>query len=268
VNNLKQNLPTDIHCHLLPGLDDGPSDWDESLDMARMAADDGIAAVVATPHQLGASAGVSAEAVRAATVRMQELLDERAIPLRVLCGAEARIEPDLVAKIRGGRVLTLADRGRHVLLELPHDICFPLDRLLAELRVAGLVGILSHPERNRGILSRPDAARELVNRGMLMQITAGSLTGDFGPPAQGLAQWLVKQRLVHFVASDAHDTKVRMPLLRCARQRIAKLAGEEMAYIVCCENPTRVAEGQHISQIDGRAKPAAAGGWLRGKKAG
>ena len=145
--------------------------------MAEMAVADGIGTIVATPHQLGSHAKNSGKTIREAAVRFQHCLDQRRLPLRVLPGADVRIEPDLVRKIRSGEVLTLADRRRHVLLELPHDVYVPLDRLLAELAAAGLVGILSHPERNRGILNQPGVLRPLVERGCLMQVTAGSLTG-------------------------------------------------------------------------------------------
>jgi protein-tyrosine phosphatase len=237
----------DLHCHILPGLDDGAADWDESLAMARMAAADGMATIIATAHQLGGNAKVSAEAIRSAAVRMQLLLDERAVPLRVLPGADVRIEPDMVAKVLSGEVLTLADRRRHVLLELPHEVYFPLDRLLDDLRAAGMVGILSHPERNRGILGRPDTAHDLVNQGMLLQITSGSLWGMFGPRVQALAEWLVKQGLVHFIASDAHATKSRCPVLSAGWEIIAELAGTDAADALCRVNPGRVANGEMVS---------------------
>ena len=148
--------------------------------MAEMAVADGIGTIVATPHQLGSHAKNSGDTIRAATVRFQQFLDGRRLPLRVLPGADVRIEPDLLPRIRRGEVLTLADRRRHVLLELPHDVYVPLERLLAELASAGLVGILSHPERNLGILNQPGVLRPLVERGCLLQVTAGSLTGAFG----------------------------------------------------------------------------------------
>ena len=136
---------TDIHCHILPGLDDGASSWEESLAMAEMAVADGIATIIATPHQLGNNAKNSGKTIRATSGEFQRLLEQRRVPLQVLPGADVRIEPDLLRKIRTGEVLTLADRRRHVLLELPHEIYVPLDRLLDELKAAGVVGILSIP---------------------------------------------------------------------------------------------------------------------------
>ena len=135
----------DIHCHMLPGLDDGAHDWQESLAMAQLAVQDGIGLVVVTPHQLGNFAHNRGELIRQRTREFQGLLDHHGLPLRVVPGADVRIEPELLPKLRAGEVLTLADRGRYVLLELPHEVYFPLERLLGELERAGMVGILSHP---------------------------------------------------------------------------------------------------------------------------
>ncbi len=169
----------DIHCHLLPAIDDGAASWDESLAMARMAVADGTGIIVATPHQLGAFSHNSAAAIRLAVEQLQSRLDAEQIPLRVLPGADVRIEADLVARLARDEVLSLGDNGHYVLLELPHEMYFPLDRLLAELSAAGYRGILSHPERNEGILADPEVLGPLVAQGCLLQITADSLQGVF-----------------------------------------------------------------------------------------
>jgi protein-tyrosine phosphatase len=259
---------TDIHCHLLPGLDDGPASWDETLAMAEMAAADGIETIVATPHQLGAYPENSPERIRAETARLQSLLDERGIALRVLPGADVRVEPDLPAKIRRGEVLTLADRGRHVLLELPHEVYFPLERLLAELRDAGLVAILSHPERNDGVLRRPGVLRPLVAAGCLVQVTAASLTGLFGFRVQRLAESLVLKGLVHCVSSDAHGTRGRTPLLGRAMVRVAQLIGRPAAVDLFCRNPGRIASGRDVASCPQTSNVAAWDSWLSWRKAG
>jgi protein-tyrosine phosphatase len=254
---------TDIHCHLLPGLDDGASSLQEALVMAEMATADGIGTIVATPHQLGNHSENSGETIREATIRFQQILDQQGIPLRVLPGADVRIEPDLVRKIRIGEVLTLADRRRHILLELPHDVYVPLDRLLDELNQANLVGILSHPERNRGILGQPSVLRPLVDRGCLLQVTAGSLTGAFGSHIQQFSESLVAHGLVHCISTDAHGTKARTPQLRAAFDRVAMLAGGETAIDLCCRYPAAVAQGKQIPP--GRRQPVKSSwtGWLR-----
>jgi protein-tyrosine phosphatase len=174
----------------------------------------------------------------------------------------------MISKIRTGQVVTLADHRRHVLLELPHEIYFPLDRLLRSLHAAGLVGVLSHPERNRGILARPQVVEPLVDAGCLLQVTAGSLAGTFGPQVKALAEWLVAERLVHFVATDAHGVEARRPLLRRALDRVAEITDRRTAWELCAGNPARVVDGQAVTP--GRRRPRGSGfaGWLGWGKAG
>lgn len=253
---------TDIHCHVVPGIDDGARDLEEALAMAAAASRDGARKVIATPHQLGGNAHVTAAAIRDAVESLNEVIAEAGISLEVLPGADVRIEPELPALLRRGEVLTLADRGKHVLLELPHEVYFPLDALLAALSKQGLIGILSHPERNRGMQARPETVAEVVRAGGLIQITAGSLTGGFGGTAKKMAEWCVRKRLVHFVASDAHDTSRRPFGLSAAREVVATLADAAMADRVVCENPARVAEGVEVvaSQRSGTVRSGR--GWF------
>jgi protein-tyrosine phosphatase len=236
----------DIHCHLLPGLDDGARSWEETLAMARLAVSDGIGTIVATPHQLGNYAANDGDEIRERAERLRTLLRERRIPLKVLPGADVRIEPDMIARIRSGAVVTLADRGRHVLLELPHEVYLPLDRLLSDFAAAGLTGILSHPERNQGIIAKPGVVKSLVRAGCLIQVTAESLTGGFGTRVRATCESLVKQGLVHFVSTDAHGPESRPPLLRRAFQRVAEIANEGLAEQLFCRNPADVAAGRRV----------------------
>jgi len=258
----------DIHCHLLPGLDDGASDWDEALAMARLAQSEGTRTVIVTPHQLGNYGGNRGQTIRDQSAQLQELLDTHGVDLTILPGADVRIEPDLVAKIRSGDVLTLADQRRYVLLELPHEVYLPLERLLAELAAAGIVGILSHPERNQGLLGQPGIVDRLVDAGCLMQITAGSLVGTFGPQVQSFAERLVAQGLVHFVASDAHGVRARRPLMQRAFQRLVDLAGRQNACLWCATNPGCVAAGKSVARGRGRPIPGKSRGWFGWRKAG
>ncbi len=258
----------DIHCHLLPELDDGAGSWHEALAMARLAADDGISTIVATVHQLGNFAANRGDEIRAQAKRLQAMLSERGIPLKVLPGADVRIEPGMIGKIRTGEVLTLADRGRHVLLELPHEIYLPLDRLLVDLKRAGLTGILSHPERNQGITAQPGVVKFLVHAGCLIQVTAASLLGGFGARVQNVAESLVKQGLVHFVSTDAHSPRSRPPLLSEAYDRVAELASPSMATQWFCRNPAAVAAGRAVAPGPRKAATPVRRGWLSWSRVG
>ena len=259
---------SDIHCHLLPEIDDGAASWEETLEMARMAVADGISTIVATPHQLGNCAGTSGDAIRRKVVDVQQLLEQHRVPLRVLPGADVRIEPDLVAKLRDGEVLTLADKRRHVLLELPHEVYFPMDGLLSKLSAAGIRGILTHPERNLGILGQPRVLPPLVEAGCLLQVTAGALTGTFGSQIEKFATSLVQKRLVHFVATDAHGCRTRRPLLRRAFDRVTQLIGREAALDLCCRNPISVIKGHDIAPPSPSSGQTGLSSWFRWNKAG
>ncbi len=237
----------DIHCHLLPGIDDGAKDWDESLAMARLAVDDGTTTIVATPHQLGSFGHNHGDEIRRLVSELQQRLDDQNVELKVLPGADVRIEPGMVERIVRGEALTLGDHRRHVLLELPHELYLPLQPVLDELSRRKMVGILSHPERNQGIQREPAVLAAIVEAGCLLQITAGSLCGTFGPPCQQLSEWLLAEGLVHFVASDAHGQRSRRPLLRRAFTRVMELADEPTAIDLCSRNPARVAAGKEVT---------------------
>jgi protein-tyrosine phosphatase len=246
----------DLHCHLLPGLDDGPASWPEAIGMAEMAVADGTGTIVATPHQLGSYGGNHGAAIRQHAARMEQQLATRKIPLCVLPGADVRIEPGLVSRILGGEVLTVADRKRHVLLELPHEIYLPLERLLADLKAAGMVGILTHPERNQGILGSPGVLRPLVERGCLLQVTAASLTGGFGERIRAFCEQLIRQEMVSFVSSDAHGTQSRGPGLGPAFRRVTELAGQPTAIALFRDNPARVVAGKAVEPAAAKAERA------------
>ncbi len=237
----------DIHCHLVPGIDDGASSPDEAIQMARMAVEDGIRAIVVTPHQLGSYRANTAAVIRRATQNLRELLRQQCIDLIVVPGADVRIEPDMVPLLSRGEIMTLADRKRHLLLELPHELYFDLRPLVSQLDGLGLQSILSHPERNLGLLAQPEAVIDLVDAGCLMQVTAGSLTGTFGPGAAQMGEWMLKEGLVHFLATDAHGVRARRPRLTPAFELVARLSGMTLAREICCTNPSAVSIGERVA---------------------
>lgn len=236
----------DIHCHILPGIDDGPPDWAESISMAEMAVDDGITTIIATPHQLGAFTDNTASRVLPLVEELQERINAADIPLRVLAGGELRIEPELVSALHSGTSLSLGNHLRHVLIELPHDIFLPIETLLSDLFRRDVTPILAHPERNGGILRDPSLVSQLVAGGCLMQITASSLSGAFGRHCQRLSEHLLENKLVHFVASDGHGIRSRRPLLARAFDRVAELVGHETAVRICSTNPAHVAANEPV----------------------
>jgi protein-tyrosine phosphatase len=253
----------DIHCHILPGVDDGARDWDESVAMAKLAAADGTTTIIATPHQLGGYSRNQGDAIRHRVAELRQRLADAGVPLEVLPGADVRIDEELVEKLLSGDVLTLGDHGRHVLLELPHELYLPIEPIVERLARHNLVAILSHPERNEGILRRPAVLESLVECGCLLQITAGSLCGSFGEPCQKLADSLIGSGLVEFVATDGHGASSRRPVMRRAFERVSELAGAEMATALCCVNPALVASGRSVAAGSSKPEPAHRTWWRK-----
>jgi protein-tyrosine phosphatase len=208
----------DLHSHILPGIDDGAPDMSTAFDMARMAVDDGIAVMACTPHMLPGVYDADAVEVRRRVAHLNERLIENDIDLSLVVGSDAHIRPDFVTALRDGRILTLND-SRYVLVEPPHSV-MPrrLDDLFFEILMAGYVPILTHPERLTWLASNIKVIEGMVRSGVWLQITAGSLCGDFGRNAKYWAQWLLAQGLVHIIATDAHNVGSRPPRLAQARR--------------------------------------------------
>jgi protein-tyrosine phosphatase len=230
----------DIHCHCLPGLDDGPPTPADALDLCRALVADGITAVVATPHQLGRYDRRNAgPVVRQAVEALRAALAAEAVPLAVHAGADVRVDERLVPMLAAGEVLTLAG-GPYLLLELPHETYIepaPLIRLLTQ---RGVRTIITHPERHDAVRRNPQLAGPWIAAGAMLQLTAGSLVGSFGPRAEEAAwKWLAAGN-VSFVATDAHDVKRRPPCMTEAIAAIEKRLGLEVARLVCVNNPAAV----------------------------
>lgn len=237
----------DIHCHLLPDIDEGSISWDESLAMARMAVAEGTSTVICTPHQLGSYAHNDVQTVRARTGALQKVLKQQQVPLRVLPGAEVRLESNLIVDLLRGQVLTLADHGNHLLVELPHETYVPLEGMIESLGQQEITTVLAHPERNQGLLRQPHEIQSLVDQGCLMQVTADSILGMYGPRCQELVERMLVDGTVHFVATDARSAQSRRPLLRRAFELVCEFSGVETAVEIFCHNPARVAAGEEVS---------------------
>lgn len=248
----------DIHCHCLPGLDDGPPAMDDALALCRALVGDGVTTVVATPHQLGRFDGqFTAQDIRQAVDDLNRALEADGVPLTVVPGADVRIDERIPSLLEADRLLTLADGGEHLLLELPHDTFIDPCALIGELTARGVRVILSHPERNAFLTRQPLAAAPWLARGAWFQVTAASLVGDFGPVSERAAWYWLTTHAAALVATDAHDTDFRRPRMSEAVDRIAERLGHVAARRVCIENPLRVLAGEELSPLPG---PAGAGG--------
>lgn len=223
----------DLHCHLLPGIDDGATDPDMALAMARIAAADGIEVIACTPHIYPGLYDNTADGIRAAIAAFQARLDEAGIALRLVEGADVHLAPDLVDGIRAGRVPTLAG-SRYLLLEPPHHTAPPrFEDAVFDLMAAGLVPVITHPERLSWVEDHYDVFARLATRGAWMQVTAGALTGRFGRRVQYWGERFVDEGHCMLLATDAHHPARRPPLLAEAREAAARRVGaDEAAHMV------------------------------------
>ena len=238
----------DLHCHILPGLDDGSSSAEESLAMARLALQDGIRTIVATPHALDGVYNVSFKAIAEGVASFQELLITKGLELQVLVGSDVHLCPGMADKIKKGTVGTINNTGRYFLLELPHQaIPAGVKEEIFALRVQGITPIITHPERHPAILRDWALLDEFIAMGALSQITAMSLTGEFGEAVQRCARELLKHRLVHVIASDAHAADRRPPLLSKAVREAAALTGSDtLAMSFVSDIPAKILAGEPL----------------------
>ncbi|MCF6291037.1 MAG: hypothetical protein L3J03_08610 [Desulfobacterales bacterium] len=202
----------DLHCHILPELDDGPQDLAESLAMAAVAVDNGIHTVVATPHTLNGQYRNHIDQIEYQAARLRQALIEKDIPLTVHFGAEVHAAPDLMLQVDNGFAPTINNMRKYLLLELPaHNLPPRLKETIFQLQLAGITPILAHPERNLILQHNLQTLDELVRMGTLCQVTAFSVTGRFGAAIRQCTAGMLESGLVHIIASDSHGTSFRQP---------------------------------------------------------
>ncbi|GGG21772.1 tyrosine-protein phosphatase [Paenibacillus abyssi] len=219
----------DIHTHILPGLDDGAESMEEALEMARIAADQGIRSVIATPHHLNGRYDTPMTTVNEMVEKLNHEIKKHHIQLQVKAGQEIRVHHRFAEELYQGRIGSLND-SRYILLELPdHQIPEILDEVLHEILVDGMTPIIAHPERNVELAAHPEKLAELIGRGVLCQLTAHSLIGLFGKQAQKTSLHFCKSRLIHFIASDAHNPYRRSFALKEAYKAVHRLLGPQYA---------------------------------------
>ncbi len=237
----------DVHCHCLPALDDGPESLEEALALCLRLAQDHVSTVVATPHQLGRyEEHTGAPGIRQAVALLNGELRRRGIRLLVLPGAEVRLDERIDCLLAQDRILTLADAGRYLLLELPSNVFIDIEPLLLPLARRGVRVIIAHPERNMPLLGHPQVLQEWLMRGVSLQVTAASLTGQWGRRVKRAAWQLMTQGWVSLVATDAHDEVSLPPQMTKAFEAMARRLGDEAAGLLCVENPAHVIRGQRL----------------------
>lgn len=236
----------DIHTHILPGIDDGARTMAESLEMARITLEDGVHTVVATPH-ISLDTAIGWKEILGATEALREALVAADLPLRVLPGAELMISPDLPQVVSKNGAFTLGGT-RYVLIELPmHQYPVYTEQILFELQLKGAIPVLAHPERNSRLQADLDVLGKMVQRGVIVQITAGSILGEFGSLMRQTVEAIASRHMAHLVASDSHGPDDRPPRLKAARDRVAGFIGPQAARDTVLNNPERILANQLLN---------------------
>ena len=229
----------DTHSHIIPGIDDGARDLSESLAFARSAVKQGVEIIFATPHAFNGVYNNTKQSILDACLNLSDFFNEKGISLKIVPGAEIRVNHDLIKKYDNGSLLTLNNSGTHLLIELPEMFMTnAVSMMIRQLCDRGVTPIVAHAERNGMIYNNPDLAAEFIYNGALIQITAGSLTGEFGKFAMKTAQTLVIQDQVFCIGSDIHPG--RRYCMAKAEKKLIKLVGRSKAGLITKTNPSAV----------------------------
>lgn len=247
-----ETILIDIHCHILWGIDDGPREKTETNEMCRMASDDGIEAIVSTPHSFDGQFQNYPERILSQTDELNEELFEAGINLSVYPGMEIRISPDLIEGINTGKVLPI-NQGKYILLEFhPFEIPAGFENFASVLVEQGFSLIIAHPEKNIAIQKHPDFLFRIITHfrpwEILSQVTADSLLGQSGTTAYNTAKLLIKNNLAHLIATDAHSALSRPPLLKEAVKKARSLIGEVEADQMANEIPSAILFGTEFPE--------------------
>ncbi|WP_078543681.1 tyrosine-protein phosphatase [Litchfieldia alkalitelluris] len=235
----------DIHCHILPGVDDGPQSMVAALEMMKHASNEGIRTIIATPHH-NSKYSNARNTIFDRVDELNELIKKENIDLKILPGQEPRIYGDMAVGYEQSELLTLNNTHKYLFVELPSNhVPRYTKQLLFDLQLQGLQPIIVHPERNQEIIENPDVLYKLVESGASTQVTASSVTGHFGKKIQKFSLQLIEANQAHFIASDAHNLKGRTFLLREAYEKIEKEYGIDMVYLFQ-DNAEVLVEGKTI----------------------
>jgi protein-tyrosine phosphatase len=240
----------DIHAHILPGVDDGAKNWDQTLQMARLAVEDGITIMVATPHLYkGRSVDPTQlntrEMILQHVAQLKDKLYEEKIPLEILPGCDFPLSFESLKFLDERQALTINDANRYLLLELPDTSLPPAtEGICFHLQSKGITPIITHPERHMIIQEMPYKLKRLIDLGCLVQMTGNSLTGWFGRRVQKISRQFVKLGYIHLLATDTHDPKRRPPVLSQAVIELTRLVGEKRAKAMVKDIPQKIIAGE------------------------
>ena len=234
----------DIHTHILPDADDGARSWEMAKEMCRMAVKDGVSQMVATPH---ANEEYVFDRVKHLG-SLQQLQNEINGEIKLTLGCDFHFSfENIQAALKDPSTFTITGTN-YLLVELSDfAVSGAVSEAIRKLREAGIQPIITHPERNPILQRTPESILRLGDQGCVIQVTASAFTGFWGEPIQKIAEWLLKKRAIHVIASDAHDVKNRPPVLSVARRRISELADETTAKRLTEDNPAAIVAGRDLA---------------------
>jgi protein-tyrosine phosphatase len=231
----------DLHCHILPGIDDGPESAEETREMLQTAVQEGISIIAATLHFSDEQSTVDSylAAVEEKTREVQPLLSKLDTDIQIVSGAEVFMSP-MLPSLEGLEKLCINDT-QYLLIELPMmDIPQYAEDLIYSLRIRGMIPIIAHPERNFRIMDNPNLLAPMIELGALAQINSGSITGQFGKRVRQCARILFDHNMAHLISSDAHSPNGRAPRLKEAAERLDKWLGTDLADEVLDNTPRAI----------------------------
>jgi protein-tyrosine phosphatase len=235
----------DLHCHILPGIDDGANDLEQSLHLARLAVADGITHAVATPHIHPGRYDNTLETITKAYRLLKLALEVKKIPLQLGMAAEVRYSAEILTMVTANQLPFLGQwQGEKVLLlEMPHQEVPPgIEQLVRWLVGQGIRPMIAHPERNKDILRDYNRIKPLAQEGCLFQLTAGAVAGHFGEPVKQLSKQILEANLATILATDAHNTERRPPVLEAGRRAAEAILGESKSWELVQTTPAQIAK--------------------------
>jgi protein-tyrosine phosphatase len=238
----------DLHCHYLPGIDDGAQTLEESLELARSAVAAGIKTAVMTPHVHPGRYENNSSSIRKLCVAFQRVLDHKEIPLDIRAGGEVRISAEIIAMVEDSEVPFLGTLEGYsiMLLEFPHShLLVGADKLINWLLGRRIRPLIAHPERNKDVMRNIEKLAPFINMGCMTQLTGASILGQFGKPAQECAQKLIDRGWATVVATDAHNLRHRPPNLDLAYKTLSEMRGEAFARQLTIDMPAKIISGNN-----------------------
>ena len=242
----------DIHCHILPNIDDGAQTLENSLEMAKTAVNEGIATIIATPHHKNNQYMNEKSSILEKVSDLNAVLKQENIPLNILPGQEVRIYGEVLEDYTKGEILTL-NHTKYLFIEFPSSsVPRYAERLLYELQTEGIIPIIVHPERNKELQEKPDLLYKFVKNGAMTQVTDSSVVGYFGKNVKKFSEQLIEHNLTHFIASDAHNIHNRSFKMVEALDMIEEKFGVDYIYLFKENAELLVADNNILKEIPER----------------